>query len=467
MTPERRPLDRDDGQGAEPGLERRYEELRFVHTAELHLSEVLGNGGGLRGLVAATARLIGMATYLLDPGGRAVCRSVEGAAARLPVPDLTALLAVAPPTDSSSGPAVVVIAARHCAGLARRHLLVPVIRHNLSFGWLVVAETPGRFARVHHIVAERAAFHLGTEYDTQRRFARVSWNAKSTLARQMIRGSTREEDLRASADYLGIRLDVDRVLVFVLDPGGEGPGRDDADMSESLSRRLGVEVLGTRGIEGAVLLIEAEAGTVPSIVVERVRSAMSDLLHDLGAEATVVGISAVTKADALHRAYRETREVVRVADRFGPAGGRVIAVDDLGPARLFVANGDLAAVRRYTREILGPLLDNTCTSADLLSTMQCFFDNGRSVRQSATRLGIHENTVRLRLAKICDLTGLDVAGDAQAQLSVQTALLVIRLEGHPAVTRAAGVPVLPGNLSDHHDQSRRVPPSTGRATPVM
>ena len=41
--------------------------------------------------------------------------------------------------------------------------------------------------------------------------------------------------------------------------------------------------------------------------------------------------------------------------------------------------------------------------------------------------------MRLRLAKIHDLTGLDVAAGPNDQLSAQTALLVLRLEGHPFI----------------------------------
>jgi hypothetical protein len=123
-----------------------------------------------------------------------------------------------------------------------------VVRGDESFGWLVVAEVPGRFTRIHHVVVERTAFHLGTEYGIQRKVARVEWNAKSTLARQMVRGSALEEDLRSSADYLGVELGADRVLVFVLDPGGNGLGRDDARIAERLSRELEVEVPGTCGI---------------------------------------------------------------------------------------------------------------------------------------------------------------------------------------------------------------------------
>jgi DNA-binding PucR family transcriptional regulator len=160
---------------------------------------------------------------------------------------------------------------------------------------------------------------------------------------------------------------------------------------------------------------------------------MRRVVTELGDPNAIVGVSAVTRADSLQRSYRETREVVLCVDRFARGGDRVIAVDDLGPARLLVANGDVGAVRRYVDDVLGALLGDVPGSSDLLRTLQCFFDAGRSVRESSARLGIHENTVRLRLAKIHDLTGLDVASNSNDQLSGQTALLVLRLEGHPAI----------------------------------
>jgi sugar diacid utilization regulator len=196
---------------------------------------------------------------------------------------------------------------------------------------------------------------------------------------------------------------------------------------------LGVEVLATRGREGMILLVEAPEGEAHVAFVHQVKQAMRRLLSAVGQPHATVGVSGVTRAAALQRAYRETREVALCVDRFARTSERVIAVDDLGPARLFVANGDLGAVRRYVRDVVGALLDGGPGTADLLRTLQCFFDTGRSVRESAARLGIHENTVRLRMAKVHDLTGLDVASDANDQLSAQTALLVLRLEGHPAI----------------------------------
>jgi sugar diacid utilization regulator len=326
----------------------------------------------------------------------------------------------------------VMIAPRPADGLVRRHVVVPVCRDSVVFAWLVVAEVSARLTREEVWLAHRTAFHLASEYVVQQRVARVSWNARAALARQLVRGSNRDEDVSAAADYLGVNVDAQRVLVYLADATGDEP-RDEEAVSALVARELGVEVLGARGREGTILLVEVLDEQAHMSVVREVKTALRTVLAELGEPEAIAGVSAVTRADALQRSYRETREVVLCVDRFARAGDRVIAVDDLGPARLLVANGDVGAVRRYVVDVLGALLGDVPGSADLLRTLQCFFDTGRSVRESAARLGIHENTVRLRMAKIHDLTGLDVAANSNDQLSAQTALLVLRLEGHPAI----------------------------------
>jgi hypothetical protein len=414
-----------------PDLRERHEDLARRHALELRLSAISAGGGGISGLVQAVAELSVNPVWLIDPQLRVVSRSSRALGSDFRVPDVEELLAQSGAADLS-GTEPVLVGAQAARGLARRHLLMPVRRGDCLFAWLVMAEVSGRILREDVVRLSRAAFHLAGEYAVQRRVARASWNARATLARQLVRGSTRADDIADASDYLGVRADADRVLVYI----GESPevtSLSEEEISTRLAADLGVEVLGTRGREGTILLVEAPEGEAHVAVVHRVKQAVRRLMAGMGEPGLSVGVSGVTRAEALQRAYRETREVVLCVDRFTCATERVIAVDDLGPARLFVANGDLGAVRRYVQDVVGPLLDGRPGAVDLLRTLQCFFDTGRSVRESAARLGIHENTVRLRLAKVHDLTGLDVASDANDQLSAQTALLVLRLEGHPAI----------------------------------
>ncbi len=413
----------------------RFDELNRRYAVELRLTAVSAAGGGISGLVSAVAEMTSNPVWLIDPQRRVVSRSARARGSDFRPPEVDELLSHHGPADLS-GAQPLLVAAQPARGVGRRHLLMPVRRDDCLFAWLVMAEVSGRFTREDSALVGRAAFHLASEYAVQRRVARASWNARATLARQLVRGHTRDDDITDAAEYLGVQAAADRVLVYVSDPVG-APACDELRDEEALSALvavdLGVEVLATRGREGLILLVEVPEGEAHVAFVHQVKQAMRRLLAAVGQPLATVGVSGVTRPSALQRAYRETREVVLCVDRFARTSERVIAVDDLGPARLFVANGDLGAVRRYVQDVVGALLDGGPGTADLLRTLQCFFDTGRSVRESAARLGIHENTVRLRMAKVHDLTGLDVASDANDQLSAQTALLVLRLEGHPAI----------------------------------
>lgn len=413
-----------------PALEAHIGELNRWLALETQLSDVAARGGGIAGLVRHASSVSPNPLWVLDSRHRVVARSSQARGSDFRQPELHRLLESRPANLAATEPTLVPVQA--ALGITRRHLLIPVSRDDHLFAWLVIAEVSARLGREDARLAARLAFHLATEYSAQRRVAQASWNARSTLARQLVRGTTRVADLMVAADYLGVEPRADRVVVYVSEEAGSEP-RDEEALALSVADELGVEVLPTRGSEGVILLVEVPEDAPGASFVQTVKHAMTAVMTELGEPEVAVGVSGVARMGALQRAYRETREVVQCIDRFSRPGCKVVSVNDLGPARLFVANSDLGAVRNYVQDVLGALLTGKPGTPDLLRTLQCFFDTGHSVRESASQLGIHENTVRLRLAKIHDLTGLDVASDANDQLSAQTALLVLRLEGHPAI----------------------------------
>lgn len=406
-----------------------YEELLERHSAELRLSRVVGGRGGLSAIVRASAELTGKVTALFDSGGRLIARAGPAGFGWAAVPPVARTRAAAP--AGSEGREPVLVPADPVARLHRRQLLGEVVVDDAVVGWLVLLEHPAPLRPVDAFLAMRTAEHLGREFLVQRRIASVAWNARASLARQLLRGTFDHEDLLNSGEYLGVDTSARRVLVYVFD--GDRDDVDDEQLAVDLERELRLEVLATRGSEGTVLLVEAPRETTPISVVARVKSAVHAVVSRHPGS-RIVGVSSVSEPARLRRAYQEAREVAHCIDRFVPASSqRVLAADDLGPARLFLANSDADAVREYAEDVLGPLLNGEPRGVNHLLTLQNYFETGRSVRAAAARLGVHENTVRLRLERVQDLTGLDVLGDANDQLSVQTALLLVRLRAHPGL----------------------------------
>src|SRR5699024_5553630 len=153
-----------------------------------------------------------------------------------------------------------------------------------------------------------------------------------------------------------------------------------------------------------------------------VKKALQRFIKTDGSKFFHIGISSATARSGLRKAYRQSREVAQCIERLTNEDSRVLTVNDLGPARLLVANSDTPAIYSYIKDTLGPLQEDPSNSA-LLETLKSYFDHNRSVKLAANALGVHENTVRLRLDKINALLAMDVLGDSQDQLTIQTALL--------------------------------------------
>lgn len=397
-------------------LARQNRLLRGASLADRRFGQAVLAGAGVAGVIGALAELTGKAAACFDEHGHRI------AAANLKGPGPFRFAGADGVVAGSSA----VIAPRLDADVRYRQLVAPVD----GGGWVVIEEQAARLSAFDDLVIRRAARHVAIELATARRAANAAWDARALLARQLLRG-TQDAEVRRSAELLGIDLGVPWIVGFV----SADEAIDDQALVRELERTVGAEVLATKGPEGVAVLVAVPEAAAPLIAIRELKDSVTAVCAMLGVE-PVAGLSAVCRdRSEIPRGYREAREVARCIDRFAAAGHGVLAADDLGPGRVFVAGGDAAGIERFVDDVLGPLL--AAGDDALLETLHAFFDTGRSMRGAGTQLAVHENTVRYRLARVRSLTGLDVAADASDQLSVQMALLVLRLRGHAALAGEA------------------------------
>lgn len=411
--------------------------LRKTMTAEHRLSAAILSGGGLSAIVELVAELTGKPTALYDADGHPHANvHAEGEVGVSLLERVRGHVAVTATLNDAVAGSCVSVGPLLDAGVAHRHLVAPVDVRGERWGWLVLMEHPSRLGTFDDFLLRRAATHLALELAGSRRVWARTADARAQLARHLVRGTAAEDDVRRTSEYVGIDLSAPRVVVFLRQSEGATSSELDADsIAEHLRRLTRREVLATKGSQGVALLVDVPAGEARPVAVRSVKAAVAELLTGNAFGELIAGISSVCREpQRLPGAYREAHEVTRcIASFAGAAEHRVLAADDLGPGRLFVANADAAAVTRFVDDVIGRLLVDEEPIAELLRTLEAFFDTGRSVRLSSERLGVHENTVRYRLARVQAITGLDVAADADQQLSVQVALLVLRLQGHAAL----------------------------------
>ncbi|TCK21432.1 helix-turn-helix domain-containing protein [Pseudonocardia endophytica] len=110
----------------------------------------------------------------------------------------------------------------------------------------------------------------------------------------------------------------------------------------------------------------------------------------------------------LPTALDEARTALAAAKRLG--GQSVFFYEELGIIRLLLGSGNDPDLHTFLEEVTGPLVayDRDHDGA-LIATMRAFFDADCSQRVASERLFVHHKTLRYRLERIRQLTGLDLS----------------------------------------------------------
>ena len=110
--------------------------------------------------------------------------------------------------------------------------------------------------------------------------------------------------------------------------------------------------------------------------------------------------------------YRAGKEALLAANVAEAEGRSMLAFEDTGAYRLLLPamSEDAAELQRFFGETLAPLVAyDEQYETDLVQTLETFLDADGNVAGTAARLYTHRHTVRYRLERVRDLTGLDVS----------------------------------------------------------
>jgi sugar diacid utilization regulator len=417
--------------------------LRRAAIAEHRLAELVLDGADLDEIAASVAALtakpcaiygadgrrIGAGMPPGDPGEPALLEARHCAISEI----AEALAGVRPGTTSVIGPF-------RTAGFGHRLLISPVTVGGDEWGRIVLLERRTRISAFDAQVVRRAGTIIALELSARRRASENVTHTTETLVHDLIAGVADDETLRRRAGFYGLHLEDRQVICLVCDANGnDWTGPDPETMAAALGDEMTAH--GTLVPEGVALVLTAKPGAGDPL------AAAHALVEDaLGAlPPGVAGIAALSSVFSgvrgYQRAYSEARQVARCLRTFGRDGRCVLSAEELGAGCLFLASTTRQEADDFVHQTLGPLLNTQeATMRDLLATLAVFFTSSRSVRETADVIGVHENTIRYRLARIAELTGLDLATNADHQLAGQLATLVLRLEGvlpGPRVTLAS------------------------------
>ena len=198
---------------------------------------------------------------------------------------------------------------------------------------------------------------------------------------------------------------------------GRAPSTLDVDVVRRKARHAGCDVL--VGVQGTRLVViigrAAEADDASDAPIDYL-SIAEQLAEGFGEGHLVLGPTVPSIVEAA-RSAKAALAGFAVADAWRRTP-RPVRADDLLPERALA--GDPLARAELVRGIYQPLRDH---SSDLLTTLACYLDTGRSLEATARELFVHPNTVRYRLKRISEIIGWDATGAREA-LALHTAIIL-------------------------------------------
>ncbi len=239
----------------------------------------------------------------------------------------------------------------------------------------------GFIQAVTHSIVER--------YSAEReRWVRSSAALRGDLVDAILIG--RERDAEAASAQLRYRLDRRHLAFVVWSEVGAGTGDTAAceRVAAGFAAGLGSHdplllprgaglVAGWLGSRGTSLGIEVGAMEIEGL------GGDDQIRLALGSQATGI--------DGFRSSHDQAMEARRVAMLCGAEAGAISSYRDLALPAL--ASLDAARAARFCRQELGRLLADDDRARRLRRTLLCYLQSSSSPRQTAARLGVHENTV--------------------------------------------------------------------------
>ncbi len=250
---------------------------------------------------------------------------------------------------------------------------------------------------------------------------RGAWDARlEALVVDNVLRAEADETVRSRASALGWASTGDVVVVLGHVPEGGGSARESIiDDVRRSARLVGLD---------ALCAVQGDRMVVVLGGVDNADKAGAAVVAHFGEGPVVVGpvVPDLVRASVSARAATAG---LRAAPGW-PEAPRPVTSDDLLPERAL--SGDGHARRQLVQEVYLPLTE---AGAPTLDTLSQLFDHGGSIEGTARAMFVHPNTVRYRLRRATEVTGL-TPSDPRHAYTYRVALTLGRLTSPDAASTA-------------------------------
>ncbi|MGV0050642.1 PucR family transcriptional regulator [Mycobacterium colombiense] len=278
---------------------------------------------------------------------------------------------------------------------AQQQIPLELVAHSIQVGARRLVELIREQARVSDVPVEQinnlqdlawqwATAHAAAVHMVQQERAVAEATRRGDFLRRLVEGGLAPAALSAEAPHY--RLDLTHAYHVAC------MRWDDTVTSSDLAAGLR-----TRGATAQLSALDAVIdGVFVALLPQRPRLSCPD---------RAVGLGPAVRPTELARSYRHALQAMTIAEQYRRTG--VVDLSDLGPMPLIARQDDETADMLDAKH-LGPLRAQGSAGQEILTTIATYLANDRKVEETARGLFVHRNTIRYRLTRFTELTGLDI-----------------------------------------------------------
>lgn len=302
-------------------------------------------------------------------------------------------------------------AAGHSGAVRDRARLFVLVQPRSDVVGVLALIDPERVAGQPEVFAlEHSAMALALELSHRRSLAEAELRLCRDLVNDLVSG-TDEQSAYLRSEALGHDLhDVHHVLAVRWTAGAT-----EDSLTQALARAITQLDLNALVASRPEMVVALVRGHPPSMAIHRI------IAQQMGNRAGAIGVgSRCDTSSEFPRSFAEASRALDIRLRSRSPHG-VTSFSELGVLRI-LHNEDKTEIRMFVKEWLGELLDyDQRRRTDLVQTLSHYLDCGGNYDETAATLLIHRSTLRYRLQRIRDITGLDLTNvDNRLNLHVAT-----------------------------------------------
>lgn len=313
------------------------------------------------------------------------------------------------------------------SGVAR--LVAPVITKGVGRGYLSIIGREGNLDEVDQLVCEHGAAACALEMAKQKAVNETEKRLRGTFLDRLLLGDVSQQE----AIRQGERFQHDMTqthIAFVLSwRGASRPSlrRLETTVNTIIASRAASALVWTREKEAQVVVFHATDYADPVDHSMELSNAFSQELNRAYPQFSIaIGLGQVARdINGWRSSYRDAVQAMELAERLQTDSP--LYIGDLGVYQLILSLSDKDKLSDFCEHTLGLLLDyDMRQNADLIKTLEAFFNCHGNLSQTAESLIVHRNTLLYRMNRINEIAGIDM-NRPETRLALHLALTIRRL----------------------------------------